>query len=46
MNNIIKTLRTTVEDLTNKNISLTENNNIISLQLEQVSEIIFDFKQS
>lgn len=46
INGIIKTLRTTVEDLTNKNISLVEDNGKISLQLERVSEIVLDFHQS
>lgn len=42
-NDIIKTLHVTVDELTNKNICLVEDNNKISLQKEQVSEVIIQF---
>lgn len=39
-NDAIKTLKTTIDEIRNKNISLVEDNSKISSQLEQVSEVI------
>lgn len=39
MNDVIKSLKTTIDEITKKNISLIEDNSKISLQLEEVSKI-------